>query len=1242
MPRHYLLYFLLFLSSCASQKPFYNTEKNWKETTPAESDEVVYTTFFIGDAGEPSLEVQEPVLKFLDTQLKATSGESTVVFLGDNIYQIGLPDSNQVEKRQLAESKLVEQLKFLKTYEGRVFFIPGNHDWAKSKAEGWQFLKNQEEFIENYLNRDENVFLPDNGCPTPIEVPLTDDIVLICIDTQWWLHPHDKPGEESDCEAKNEAEFILQLNDIVAKNEGKKILVAAHHPMISNGVHGGYFPLIEHLFPLQRRKIYIPTPVLGSVYVAYRKFIGSRQDIPNEDYQRLKDALFTIFEKHPDLMYFAGHDHSLQYHQKHNFHHIISGAGSKESYVARKKKATFAYSKKGFVKISFYESGQVWAEFMTPEGDGETGKVAFRQLLFTQKNREASPDIPSTPDYTDSTVVTALGDYEAGRTKKLLWGKNYRNEWQAEVAFPVFDITKVHGGLEIVKRGGGMATNSLRLEAKDGKQYVLRSVDKEGDKALTEEFRGTFVGDIVQDQTSSAYPYGALTVPKMAEAIGIYHANPVYVYLPKDDNLGKYKSLGGAVYLFEERPDDEFWEESDNFGNPKEIRSTGKVIEKLQEDNDNQVDELFVLKNRLFDILIGDWDRHDDQWRWAEFKDKKAGTRTYQPIPRDRDQVFFSSDGLILNVGTHDWGVPKFQGFKSEIRGLEGFNFNGRYFDRYFLTEPTLEDWLAVADTLQRRLTEEVIDEALSAVPDEAAQYSLAGIRAKLLQRKQDLKTYARDYYLFLSRHVNVLGSDKHERFEVERLNDEETRVTVFKIKKESREIKRKIYERVFKRSETKEICLYGFGGDDEFILTGEVRKGIKVRIIGGDDKDIIADSSQVQGLGKKTIVYDKIENTEIQEKGEVKDRLSSKESVNAYDRRAFKYDYLGPAFFVGYNPDDGIFLGGGVTIKKHGFRKAPFASRHEIKANYAVATNSFNFVYKGEFVDVIGKADLVLDAEIRSPNYVQNFFGLGNETENQSDELGINYYRVRYTQQYIEPSLRFNSQNQKHQLSFGPYFQSVEVEQTEGRFIDDFAENGLDPNDDIQANRYFFGVQTNYEYNSKDHPINPQRGVHFTFGAARITGLDDASFADINYTHLSSNFAFYKKLFPGLVLANRVGGAINSGQYQFYQANTLGGRNNLRGYRNYRFAGDIAFYNNTDLRLRLFKINTYFFKSSLGLLAIHDIGRVWLEDENSDKWHQGFGGGIWVNPANAFLLSTTLTHSEEGNVFFIRFGFLF
>src|SRR5690606_12102008 len=113
-------------------------------------------------------------------------------------------------------------------------------------------------------------------------------------------------------------------------------------------------------------------------------------------------------------------------------------------------------------------------------------------------------------------------------------GSNYRAEWTTPVRVKVFDIAKEQGGLKPTQRGGGMQSKSLRLEDAKGNEYVLRSIEKNPAKTLPEEFRETFVKDIVVDGISASYPFGALSVPPLATAAGIPHATPQLVYVPDD------------------------------------------------------------------------------------------------------------------------------------------------------------------------------------------------------------------------------------------------------------------------------------------------------------------------------------------------------------------------------------------------------------------------------------------------------------------------------------------------------------------------------------------------------------------------------------------------------------------------------------------------------------------------------------------------------------------------------------
>ncbi|MDX1627991.1 MAG: metallophosphoesterase, partial [Fulvivirga sp.] len=668
-----------------------------------------YTVFLVGDGGKVSPD-QIAVLDLLKDQLLEVGEKGAVVYLGDNIYPKGMPPVNS-PGREDAEKYINSQINAVKHFEGRKFFIPGNHDWAQGRRIGFENLIRQEEFVESRLDS-ANVFLPSRGCPGPVEVSLNEEITLIILDTQWFLHNWDKPDEESGgCEYASELEILQALDQMIIRNAHKKVLVTSHHPMYTYGSHGGYSKTWSHFLP----------PVLGSIHPVFRKFIGSVQDNTHPRYRAMRNAMVEIFEKYPNLIHAAGHEHSLQYAYKDSIHYIVSGSAAKRTFVRLRGYAHFVESSNGFARLDYYSDGRVNLQLWKPKDLGDGGVMIFEKLLMT------FPYVaPVTPeefagkvDLHDSLVEVAASNlYNATKFQQTLLGANYRDVWSTKIKVPLFDIGAEHGGLKIVQRGGGMQTKSLRLEAPDGKQYVLRSIEKYPENAVPEMLRNTFAVDLVQDQISAAHPYGAFVIPPMAEAVGIYHTNPQLVFIPDDPRFGVHRrDFANTLALYEERPAKD-WSDADFFGNSPDIESTRKVLEELAEDNDNEVDQRFVLKSRLFDLIIGDWDRHDDQWRWSE-RDKSGKGKIYRPIPRDRDQAFFVNEGFFPEIWSRRWALPKFEGFDQEVDWTPGFMFNARYFDRSFLTDLSREEWLEVVEELQQKLTDEVIEAAIKQWPEE-------------------------------------------------------------------------------------------------------------------------------------------------------------------------------------------------------------------------------------------------------------------------------------------------------------------------------------------------------------------------------------------------------------------------------------------------------------------------------------------------------------------------------------------
>lgn len=1173
--------------------------------------------YLIGDAGEPKF--PDKNLNLLQEKFQDATENDFLIFLGDNLYPKGLPD-NEDPKREELENKLIPQLDVMKAFPGKAFMIPGNHDWAQGRKYGWERALEMQRFIQEYLNK--NVFLPLSGCPGPVEIPMGARSTLILLNTQYFLHGWDKPDEDDNCESKSTLEALEELKAIIVRNAEKHIVIAAHHPVYTYGEHHGNFSFKDQMKPL---------PILGSIQPLFRRLIGNIQDNTHPKYRAVMNEVISAMNEAENVVYAAGHEHSLQLIQKDGHHFIVSGSGSKTTHVKQGRGSVFGQSEQGFAILNLEESGNASVEYFGIENDH-----LFTADLYKKELKETIKQ-PDPIHFSDSTVtVVASKKYEGDKGKHRWLGKNYRDVWNTPVEVEIFDIGLERGGLEVVKKGGGMQTKSLRLKAKDDKEYVLRSIEKYPENAIPTGLQKTFAQDIVEDQISASHPYGAFIVPPLADAVGIYHTNPKPVFIPDDPRLGQFQNIfAGTLALYEERPN-EAASRDPNFGGGEDIDGTDKVIENLREDNDHTVDQNFVVRNRIFDMWIGDWDRHDDQWRWAQI-DQENGN-LYRPIPRDRDQAFFVNEGIIPKLAARKWALPKIEGFDAEVAWAPGLSQNARFFDRTFMNEPDWKDWKEQIQFLQTSLTDDVIENAIGQWPDQIKELSGERIRNGLKARRENMESYARELYLYLSKEVEITGSDKHEYFLVEHMNENETRVSVRKRKKDG-ELEHVMYERIFKANETKEVRLFGFDGEDVFEVKG-VDSKIKIRIIGGTDKDLFVNGNADRKL-KNVKVYDRFKSTQIQGNSNGILKLSDNPEVNRYDRKSFQYDLLMPLVTAAINPDDGVFLGGGFAYTKHGWRKEPFAVKHTFTAIGAFETGSFQFDYSGDYTDAIGKWDLNTSILWQEPFFVNNYFGLGNDSEFQMDQFvapdddPIDYYRVRMDRLDLNAGISRNvGAKAKFYISSG--YKTVEVEETANRFIT----SGPTDSDDFDDNRYA-KFTTGIKLDSRNSKVLPSAGMT---ALAEIEHLEAITHFSQSSTRLKGEWSFYltARLPSRLVLANRLGFAHITGDFDFFNANILGGRSNLRGLRRTRFYGQTSFYHNLDLRMKLFSFRSYIFPGQFGILGFHDTGRVWIEAESSDAWHTGKGFGVWLSPLNTLVLNFNYAFGEDENLPTFSMNFFF
>ncbi len=446
--------------------------------------------------------------------------------------------------------------------------------------------------------------------------------------------------------------------------------------------------------------------------------------------------------------------------------------------------------------------------------------------------------------HADSVTVIAGPEYEAGSFHRWLWGDHYRAEWTAPFPVKVLDLHTFADGLAAVKRGGGYQTKSLRFKGKNGKLYAFRSINKDPTKALPLELRDTFAGGVIQDQISSSHPAAPLVVDVLAHALGVLHPKPMMCILPDDERLGEFRGdFAGVLGILEDYPADGP-DGTAGFANSKKIVNTLDLFDELEKNSEDHVNAPAYLTARLLDILVGDWDRHIDQWRWAKFEEQ--GRDVWYPIPRDRDQAFAKLDGVFPSLGAK--AITQVEGFGEFFPKIADLTFSGRNTDRRLL--PGLEQrmWDSITTHVMRTLSDSVIEVALSRVP-QSLRANNTWISSNVKSRRDNLEIAAREYYAGLAEYVDIHLSNKDETVKVERMDEMNTSVIAYRMEKESGKPNgAPVFNRTFRTRETTEIRIYLHGGDDKAVVIGKVDDGITVRIIGGGGDDIMEDSSDVQG----------------------------------------------------------------------------------------------------------------------------------------------------------------------------------------------------------------------------------------------------------------------------------------------------------------------------------------------------------------------------------------------------------
>ncbi len=341
----------------------------------------------------------------------------------------------------------------------------------------------------------------------------------------------------------------------------------------------------------------------------------------------------------------------------------------------------------------------------------------------------------------DSVVIEATNQYKSTELKNLMQGEHYRNAWSAPIKIPVVFLDTLFGGSKIVKEGGGKQTHSLKLENPNGMLYTLRSINKNPDALVPDYAKKLGLENIVIDGISAQHPYGATVAASLSQAVGILHTFPKIVFLPKQPTLGDYNEhYGNRLYMLEHETESDInWT---SHSNVVKILNTDDLQElKQTQGNRLHIDSHALVRARLFDLVIGDWDRHAKQWGWV-LQEDQSGLNAI-PLPVDRDNAFFNLSGIIPSLIANKNVTPEMRPFLNEIDYLPGLI---QPFDVYFLSTIPESVFMEEAAFLQEALTDEAIEKALRTWPSTIYDLDAKTISEKIKSRRNDLLKYAKGF----------------------------------------------------------------------------------------------------------------------------------------------------------------------------------------------------------------------------------------------------------------------------------------------------------------------------------------------------------------------------------------------------------------------------------------------------------------------------------------------------------------
>jgi hypothetical protein len=821
----------------------------------------------------------------------------------------------------------------------------------------------------------------------------------------------------------------------------------------------------------------------------------------------------------------------------------------------------------------------------------------------------------------DSVETIPVKGFAAGSFWRSMFGENYRELWTMPIRVPILHLDQFEGGLIPYKLGGGKQTVSLRMVTQDSAEYVFRPVYKKPN--LTSDYEGSLMWKVFRDAGSASHPAANVAIVPLMTTFGFLNPGARLVFMPDDPRLGEFrkdfKNVLGTLEVYPSVP-----KSGRAFANAVKILDAEGLLEALNKDASVKVDARKLLKIVMLDMLVGDNDRHADQWRWAQLQ--PGGL--YEPVARDRDKVFLSYEGFVLGLARK--AVPSLVRFDSVYSDPTALFENATNFDRRVLGGLDREVWESTATELKSAATDAVIDEMIAAMPREYAKYS-NDIRQKLRYRRDHLNEVALTYYDQLFRVADVHATDTADIATIVRQPDGSVDVG-FTSKGDGH-----WFQRHYDPAQTREIRVYLHGGDDSATITGSV-SGIPVRVIGGNGTNSIVN----QAGGRSTRLYDVGSVDDVHYGRNIPLEIDSYvDALNAYyNRRPLVHAYgreifPGKDYGVIIKPVVGLKTGHnigavpkiGIARYVYGFRKEPYASMIQADVGFSTGTRGW-------------KANLIGDKRFESSDFhlpaiatvsqleVVQFRGLGNDIEDSDDE----FFDVKQTQWSFYPGIGY-SFFPGSEFTIGPIIRSTTTDSANSDFLALTRPYGFSRFS--QA-----GVQAKLHFDSRILPDTAKPHFIVDFTGSGYPGMWDAETAYESVEGFAAafiNIPFATK--P--VIALRGGGKKLYGNFPYFDAAFIGGGRSFRVEHSQRFAGDASLYGNAELRIPLINFPTIV-PTDVGLLGFADAAKVYVDGDAPGGFHTAVGGGFWIGAVNATRNVNVLFTNTKSRRVIVSLGFAF